>query len=218
MSKFLIKFLLFVFLIQLSFADDSFKNFEVPVPGKLPFFKTEDLSPTWQQAKHIEIKEHQLESHLKPNFGSQDMQGKVSVINFFFATCKGYCPRMTSNIKKAYLPVKDEKNVNFISYSVTPNIDTQEILKEFADRYKINHSNWHLVRGKRKVIYDLAREQLQADLEIDPNKNTDQFVHSESVYLVDQNLKLRGIYNSASARAMNELSADIKKLLKDTDE
>lgn len=210
------KYLLLILLITFNvFSGDDFRSFETPVKGVLPYFKHKDISPTWKKTNdRMKIKKYTLESQLKDKFGDKDMKGKVSVVNFFFATCQGYCPRMTSNIKRAFKHHKGEKGVNFISYSVTPNIDTKETLKEYAKRTDIANSNWHLVRGDRDTIYNLARKQLQADLEVDLKKDEDQFVHSENVYLIDQDLYVRGIYNSASKREMNELSEDISKLLK----
>lgn len=197
-------------------ANEDFKNFETPVKGMLPFFSKKDISPTWNSKANnlLRIEKHELSSQLKAKFGSSDMTGRVSVVNFFFATCPGYCPRITSNIKKVHKSFTDSKRVKFVSYSVTPNIDTIDKLTQYAKKYKIDASNWHFVRGDRKVIYNIARNQLIADLAIDLNKDVDQFVHSESIYLIDRNLYVRGIYNSASKRAMAELKEAISLLLK----
>lgn len=199
-----------------AFATDDFKNFEQPVEGMLPFFSRSDTSPTWKKDRKdiLKINDHKLESQLSKEFGSEQMKGKVSVVNFFFATCTGYCPRMTSNIKRAQKDFSKNNKVNFVSYSVTPSIDTQEILRTYAEKNNINNQNWHLVRGDRDIIYKIAREQLLADLDVDLSKPKDQFAHSESVYLIDQELRVRGIYNSASKRAMEELKEDIQKILK----
>lgn len=191
---------------------EDYKIFATPNDNILPYFKKETLNPTWDKKNTIEILSHKLESQLKNPFGNADMKSKISIVNFFFASCRGYCPRMTSQIKKVQSQFRTDKSVQFISYSVTPSIDTTEKLRQYAQENNIAKQNWHLVRGDRDVIYHIAKNQLYSDLEVDLTKSQDQYAHSESLYLIDQNLKLRGIYNSASKRALSELITDIKKL------
>jgi protein SCO1/2 len=191
----------------------DFKKFDTPVEGELPYFEKEELRPVWTKSSNtIKLKKHSLESQLTSNFGSEQMLGKISLVNFFYATCNEYCPRITSNIKKIQQQFSSDSKINFISYSVTPNIDNKKILNGFANRYKVNHQNWHFVRGDRKVIYDIAKKQLYADINVDLSKSKDQFAHSESVYLIDSNLNLRGIYNSANRTSMKELAKDLNSL------
>src|SRR4051812_35293154 len=33
---------------------------------------------------------------------NEDLKGKVSVVEYFFATCKGMCPKMNENMEKVY--------------------------------------------------------------------------------------------------------------------
>lgn len=205
-------FLVLIFFICTQAQD--FSNFESAIENELPYFYGKDITPTWNsnQKEIMKLEKHNLQSHLDRDFGTNKMKGKITIINFFFATCPGYCPRITKNVKSVYSQYKGQKDIQFVSYSVTPNIDTLKVLQEYAKDNAIEESNWHLARGKRDTIYKVAREQLYADMAIDLNKDKDQFVHTESIYLVDQELRIRGIYNSASKRALNELSEDIKKL------
>ena len=74
--------------------------------------------------------------------------GKVYVVEFFFTTCPTICPMMNDQmllIQEAFA-----KNLNFgiASISITPKIDTQEVLKDYAINNGITHKNWHLLSGK----------------------------------------------------------------------
>lgn len=193
---------------------ESLKNFEKPIEGMLPYFQQGDLSPTWtkKSKKLLRLAPHQAKSQISKSFGTNEMMGKLTVINFFFATCPGYCPRITSNIKKVFEDFKEDKGIQFASYSVTPSLDKLKVLTEYAERYEVNKKNWHFVRAKKEVVYNLARKNLFADLAIDLNKEKDEFVHTESIYLIDQDLYVRGIYNSASRRALMNLKKDIQSL------
>ncbi|MEJ7681523.1 MAG: hypothetical protein WKG06_27465 [Segetibacter sp.] len=35
------------------------------------------------------------------------MKGKVTVVEYFFTTCKGICPKMNTSLKKIYEQYKD---------------------------------------------------------------------------------------------------------------
>ena len=44
------------------------------------------------------------------DFTEKDMEGKVVVVNFFFTTCRGICPKMNGNMHAIYEKFKDEPN------------------------------------------------------------------------------------------------------------
>ncbi len=197
---------------------NNYKTLNMPDENTLPYFEKGDLNPTWIKKeqgkdKFLRIQDFDLISNQKEKFSSEDLKGKVSAVHFFFATCNGYCPTMTKNIKHAFEKYKGSSFVNFVSMSVTPEIDQMSVMQKYANDYEINESNWHLVRGNRNVIYTIAREQLQADLDVDLKKSEDQFVHSESVYLVDKDLFVRGIYNGNKKLSMLKMAEDMKMLL-----
>ncbi len=50
------------------------------------------------------------------------------------------------------------ENFGVASFSITPDIDTPEVLKAYAERYGITNLNWHLMTGDEEAIYKLANE------------------------------------------------------------
>jgi len=211
--------LLSSFLISFLVQAEDFKKFNSPIDGKLPYFEKKDITPIWltnssgvKKKGLLQLNSHQLRSQYKKSFGSKQMNGKVNIVNFFFASCPGYCPTIMKNIKYAHNEWKGNSQVNFVSYSVTPKIDTEENLRKYSVTNEIANTNWFLLTGDREKIYTIAREQLLADLAIDLNKPEDQFVHSENVYLLDKDLYVRGIYNSTMKKKMLKLAKDIEKL------
>ena len=42
----------------------------------------------------------------------------------------------------------ENSNVGIASISITPKIDTQEVLENYAITNSITHKNWHLLTGK----------------------------------------------------------------------
>ena len=87
---------------------------------------------------------------------NKDYLGKVYVVEFFFTTCPTICPKMNYNLVQIQNSFKDFENFGVASFTINPNYDTPEILKEYADRYGVTNPNWHLMTGDQDKIYELA--------------------------------------------------------------
>ena len=94
-------------------------------------------------------------------FYTDTMKGKVVVIDFLFTTCTGACPLMTANLAKVqkYLGEHMGREVNFISLTVDPAVDTPEALKKYADQFHVGNG-WYFLTGKKEnvdwVLYKLG--------------------------------------------------------------
>lgn len=88
----------------------------------------------------------------------EDYLGKVYVVEFFFTTCPTICPIMNRNLVEVQNQFRDFENFGVASFSITPDIDTPEVLKVYADNYGITNPNWHLMTGDEEAIYKLANE------------------------------------------------------------
>lgn len=89
---------------------------------------------------------------------NEDFLGKVYVVEFFFTTCPTICPIMNRNLVEVQNHFKDFENFGVASFTITPEIDTPEVLKAYADHYGITNPNWHLLTGDEDAIYKLANE------------------------------------------------------------
>ncbi|HKS41795.1 MAG TPA: SCO family protein, partial [Blastocatellia bacterium] len=81
------------------------------------------------------------------------LKDKVVIINFMFTTCTGVCPPMTANLAKVqdYLGERVGRDVNIISISVDPTVDTPEVLKKYTDNYKTK-PGWYFLTGKKEDV------------------------------------------------------------------
>jgi protein SCO1 len=87
------------------------------------------------------------------------LQGKVVVINAFFGTCTGSCPMMSATLSALQNRLGDRlgKDVFLLSFSVDPETDTPERLKEYAERFHAR-SGWLFLTGdKQNVDFALTR-------------------------------------------------------------
>ncbi|WP_408010440.1 SCO family protein [Pseudalkalibacillus sp. A8] len=117
----------------------------------------------------------------------EDLKGKVWIADFIFTSCKTVCPPMTNsmaslqkNIEKAGL-----EDVEIVSFSVDPEVDTPEKLKQFGKKHHADFSNWHFLTGYGQgEIEAFAEESFKAAVQ--KTSASDQVSHGTSFYLVDQ--------------------------------
>jgi len=162
-------------------------------------------------------------SYVKPfSFTNQDgktidennLKGKVTVVEYFFTTCKGICPKMNTSLKKIYATYKDEPDFMILAHTVQPEKDSVARLKFYADSMKIDTKKWILVTGRKDSLYNAARGSYLLD---DPANNVekveDQFIHTQFVALVDKSGNVRGgVYDTLKKNEMEKLSKDIAGL------
>ena len=87
------------------------------------------------------------------HFYSDLIKGKVVVIGSFFASCKGVCPVIMSNLERLQnsLGEKMGKDVHFISLTVDPLIDTPEALNAYATRFNAK-PGWYFLTGDQEQL------------------------------------------------------------------
>lgn len=184
----------------------------------LPFYNTPDFTPLFLNDQQANEKiTHQIDSFTVMNqqgkiITRDDLDGKIHVANFFFASCGVICPRMMGHLKNVVDSFKNDPSIQFISYSVTPWSDSLSVLKAYANSNGYTYKNWHLCTGQTSSIYNLARRSYFAEEALGYSKDSTQFLHTEHVVLVDKKRRIRGIYNGTLELDMLQLKEDIKTL------
>lgn len=187
----------------------------------LPFYNSPEFTPRWVDEQENDMTDfHQIpEFELLNQFGNtiseETVNGKIYVADFFFATCPGICPKMAGNMSIVQNAFKNDKDVLLLSHSVTPEQDSVLALKAYGDRNNCMPGKWHLLTGDREEIYTLGREAYFVEEDMGLKKSRDDFLHSENFLLVDQNRRLRGIYNGLNSNDVKQLIADIHTLKKE---
>lgn len=148
---------------------------------------------------------------------NKDYENTIYVADFFFTTCKTICPIMTDNMVLIQEKIKDMPDVKILSFSVTPEIDTPEILREYATEKGVIDAKWNLVTGNKKDIYYLARQSFLAVKTGSPEEMYDM-VHTENFILVDKNGRIRGFYDGTNFdKKTDDGTQNIEQLLDDID-
>ena len=187
-------------------------------PHEVPYYHTADFTPLWlskaSDTLHT-IAGFQFTDQDGKQVSNETYKGKIYVANFFFTHCPSICPKMTKHMHMLADSFKANDKVGFISYSVTPDIDSVQQLQKYAQQYGIDSKHWHLVTGDKAQIYSLARKSYFAEEEIGLNADSSEFLHTEHFLLIDADKHIRGVYNGTVFLEMQRLKEDIDKLLRE---
>lgn len=144
-----------------------------------------------------------------------DLKGKVWMADFVFTSCETVCPPMTYNMTKLNEALEEEgvEDVQFVSFSVDPTVDTPEKMKEFMSGYDLSKADWQFLSGySQDEIETFAQENFKA-LVRKPEEGT-QVDHATYFYLVDQEGKIIKAYPGFQDVPTEDIINDIKILQK----
>ncbi|MEY3208610.1 MAG: hypothetical protein RL064_641 [Bacteroidota bacterium] len=150
-------------------------------------------------------------------FTDKQLLNKITVVEYFFTTCKGICPKLNTNMKLVYEEFKGQPDFQILSHTCMPEVDSVPVLKHYSDSLGVNTNIWVFVTGRKDSLYQMARGSYLLD---DPKNNVekieDQFIHTQFFALIDREGKVRGkVYDGLKAFEVEQLRRDIAKLLKD---
>lgn len=222
MLNFIQKYKLFIgfFLVFSAITLTAF--YYVLKPKKtLPIYNPADVNPELVDTtvQHITI-DHTIDNFSFTNqngkiITQKDYEGKIYVADFFFTTCKTICPKMTNNMAWLQEQIKNNPKVMLLSHSVTPEIDSVSVLKEYAKSKGVLDAKWNLVTGNKKDIYYIARKSYLVVKTGKPEELYDM-VHTENFVLVDTKKRVRGFYDGTNLDGPTEPGIkNVKQLLED---
>lgn len=105
---------------------------------------------------------YQLSSEWTNQFGNKinltELKGKKQIVTMIFANCTYACPILVNDMRRIEerLSKEELKNVQFTLFTIDPERDTPEKLKEFAQNQNLNLSRWQLLTSSKSDIADLA--------------------------------------------------------------
>lgn len=182
-------------------------------PATLPYYADPELTPRWiTDASEVPaipgIAPFSLVDQHGAPFTEKKMDGKITVVDFFFARCSSLCPRLARSMARIQDSVAAARDVMLLSYSVTPEIDSTPVLSRYARMVGAVDGKWYFLTGDRKSIYDAARRSYFAKLDT----GEDAFLHTETFYLLDRSRRIRGIYNGTLQPDISRLIQDLREL------
>lgn len=115
------------------------------------------------------------------------IKDKVVVINFIYTRCPDVCPLETAQLAEMQAILGDRvgKDVFMYSISIDPEYDTPEVLKAYAESYKIG-PGWLFLTGKESDIVLLRRKLGLYIAEIQGVRDDDTRDHNVSMVIGNQ--------------------------------
>lgn len=184
----------------------------------LPYYNEATFTPNWLNPGDVELDTfHQISPFKLLNqegdtITEKSFEDKIYVVDFFFTICPGICPKMTANMMALQEEFLEDDQILLLSHSVTPEMDSVSVLKNYAESKGILSHKWHLATGSQKEIYSLGRKDYFVEEDLGIDKGIDEFLHTENFVLIDKNRHIRGIYNGLNKTSVKQLITDIKTL------
>lgn len=146
---------------------------------------------------------------------SEAVKGKIYVADFFFTRCGSICPKMSSQLTRVQEAFKDDQGIKILSFSIDPDHDSVEVLKNYAAQYKAKSDQWHFLTGDKHKIYELGQKGFKIPVGKEEEVVTPEYFHSSRLMLVDREGRIRGYYNGVSRDDVDKLILEIKVLLQE---
>ncbi len=138
-----------------------------------------------------------------------DFKNKNLLVGFIYTHCPDICPMITENMIKVSEKIKDE-DLLFVLISFDSKRDKPSVLKEYGNLRKLDYKYWVLLTGEE--VDSLMKEfSYVAIKEPTDNDSIYFYSHSNAVYLLDKNFRIRKRYLGTDIQA-DEVMKDIKSL------
>lgn len=145
----------------------------------------------------IDVKDFTYTNQDGEQVSKSDFEGKIWIADFIYTTCLTECPQMTYNKQRIEKALKEEgiEDVEFVSFSIDPEVDTPEVLKEYGEVRGIDfaNGNWTFLTG---YDYDTIKEFAVSSFKtIAEDMNDGTFAHGVSLTIVTPEGKAIKQYN-----------------------
>lgn len=145
---------------------------------------------------------------------NETFKNQIYVSDFFFTSCPTICPKMKKQMLRVYEKFEKTPEVAILSHTIDPTHDNVQVLNEYADALGVKSSKWHFVTGDEDVIYQIGEKSYMVTAGED-SEAPGGYIHSGAFLLVDDQRRIRGVYDGTMEEQVNILLSDIDILLKE---
>lgn len=134
------------------------------------------------------------------------MRGKVWVANLMFASCSTVCLTLGKHLSALDAKIQALPEVRIVSLSVTPEADTPDVLRAYAQKCGASQQ-WLFLTGERAQIQQLATGGFCL------SAGTDEVLtHSDKLVLIDRAGIVRGYFDGKKADCVPQILSAITAL------
>jgi protein SCO1 len=184
----------------------------------LPYFRSKELTPEWVSGREASgdamhrIPAFALTSHRGARVTEGALRGRITLVHFFFAECGRVCPRAVGSISRLLQTMPTDSAFQVLSYTVQPAHDSVAALAAYASHHEITDARWQLLTGPWSDIASLAADGYFVNLRDGSSYGTDDLAHTETLVLIDQRSRIRGVYNATLVLDMEQIVRDVRTL------
>ncbi|MFD2761610.1 SCO family protein [Lentibacillus juripiscarius] len=161
-----------------------------------------------------EVSDFEFTTQDKETLSNEDLKGEWWIADFVFTNCTTVCPPMTRNMAELQQKMKEENlDAQLVSFSVDPERDTPKALKEFAQNFQADFSNWTFLTGYEfQTIKEFSIKSFKSLLK-KPPEGSDQVTHGTSFFLINPEGKVIKRYSGTKTEEMQNIVDDLKIVL-----
>jgi cytochrome oxidase Cu insertion factor (SCO1/SenC/PrrC family) len=138
-----------------------------------------------------------------------DLQGKIWIASFVFTRCTGPCPQVTGTMARLQNELSAKDGVLLVSFTVDPDRDNLEDLRNYADHFGADKERWLFLTGPKNVIDPLCEKGFGLGLQRNPGE---EITHSTRLVLVDRHGHKRGYFDGRAVDDAGQLVDELPKL------
>lgn len=158
-------------------------------------------------SKEAVINADLMDQHSR-KIAAKDFTEKLLLVNFFFTTCSSACPIQTKVLKNVHESLDKEIDIEFLSVSISPAVDTIKTINDYLKKHNIDASNWRFTRTSFENTR-LLTSSFKVGIN-SPSENIDQPDHRNMAYLFDRNGRMMQQYQlvpGIETRLQDEIKA-----------
>lgn len=116
---------------------------------------------------------------------------------------------MSSRLRQLQRTFAGRRDLKIVSITVDPKRDTPAVLAEYARKFSADPGRWFMLTGTMDQLHDLSRNVFML------GDVTGALDHGTRFVLMDRRSRIRGFYHSADPESIEQLTGDIRLLLKE---
>jgi protein SCO1 len=149
------------------------------------------------------------DSHI---ISTANMDGNISVVEFFFTECPSICPIMNKQMSRVFSELAGNDRIRVFSYSIDPERDNLAKLKVYADNHNADLTKWYFLNSNIDSLISFANAGIRVPAQ-DTMLESGDIPHTDRFALVDWNRNIRGYYTGTDSISVNKMMNDIVILL-----
>ena len=151
----------------------------------------------------LDLNAFQMTSQSAEPFAFDELKGKVWIASLFFSSCPHECKSLNQAIGALHRD-PDFKDVQFVSVSVDPDVDSPQTLAEYAELFDADPGKWFFLTSDLPQVQRFGRA-----IDVPAGFKT----HSRSLVLVDKQGKPRGQFRYNDKADIDRLKAELPEVL-----